>query len=133
MPVLFNEKGKTLMYIKLGGKDRALKFNYKTLGALEDYYDLDLESILSKLDGSVRVGTVTVFIWGMLKNKEGWADATITDIEDALDEELENENITLDELGAVLQKALDNSTILKKYIDEASNEKQKQVKRKGKK
>jgi hypothetical protein len=110
------------LYIKLDGKERELKFTYKTLKTLEDRYDIDLNEIIDKLNSGVRIETINTFIWAMLKNKNGWLEASIEDIEDAIDEAIENEEFGIDDLAEYLRDTLVNSVLLKNLMNKDQNQ-----------
>ena len=106
------------MYINLGGKDRVLKFNYKALDALGTHFDTDLTGIFEKISGDVRISTITAYVWAMLKNNEGWKDATFEDVEDAIDEAMEEGLLGLTELSSIIDKTLEKSVIIKKLLED---------------
>lgn len=100
------------MFLKLNGKEYELKFTYRTIRYLEDYYGMGIGSIFEKLDmNSVRA--LTVYAWAMLKHNDEWKNKTVEDVEDTLDKEIEEEALSITEIGDILGDVINNSTIVK--------------------
>lgn len=100
------------MFIKLNGKEYELKFTYRTIRYLENYYGMGISAIFKKLDME-SIDALTTFIWAMLKREEDWKNKTVDDVAEALENEIEAEELNLFKLAETLEAVISSSTILK--------------------
>jgi hypothetical protein len=100
------------MFIKLDGKEYEMKFTYRTIRYLENYYGMGISSIFQKLDME-SVDALTTFIWAMLKHHEDWKTKTVDDVAESMDNAIESEELNLLELTKTLEAVISNSMILK--------------------
>lgn len=97
--------------ITLSGSERELKFTFKSLRALEDYYKQPIAKVFEDKDRQESLENLTVFLWSCLRNKD--RSLTFDNVEDLLDESLENGDITFNDLSVKITEALNESVIVK--------------------
>lgn len=101
-----------MAFITLGGKEYELKFTYKSLRAIELHYGKGVFKVFAE-EGMDKLETINVFLWACLKREKAFKNKNVDDIVDLLDEALESEEVTLQDLTKALETAFTNSTLLK--------------------
>lgn len=71
-----------MQFIKVGGKERSLRYSYNSVCAIEDAFGMGMESIFSKEQVGFR--TTRILLWGALKTSQ--------------------RNITLDQAGDLIEE-----------------------------
>jgi hypothetical protein len=104
--------------IKLGGKERELKFSFSSLRALENHYKKPIDKIFSENFANVSLEILVVMLWACLRKAD--KRLTVEKVEELIDESLENEELTFEDLKNALLEAFNNSvfTKMKKESDE---------------
>jgi hypothetical protein len=104
--------------IKLGGKERELGFFFTSLRALENYYKKPIGKIFSENIASESIEALVVMLWACLYKYD--KKLTVEKIEELIDDSLENEELTFEDLKNALQEAFNNSVLtkVKKEADE---------------
>jgi Phage tail assembly chaperone protein, TAC len=104
--------------IKLGGKERELKFAFSSLRALEQYYKKPVGKVFSENIASESLEALVVMLWACLYKSD--KKLTVEKVEELIDESLENEELTFEDLKNALQEAFNNSVLTKakKEVDE---------------
>jgi hypothetical protein len=97
------------VYISLGGKERELRFSFLSFKALEQHYNKPAQKVFEDELASGKLSDLSVIIWACLRKEK----LTIGKVEELIDESIENEELTLDELGEKLSKAINESKIVK--------------------
>ncbi len=110
-----------MAFIKLNGKEYELKFTYKSLNALEKYYNKGVFKVFQE-ESLDKLETINVFLWACLKREKDFKNKTVDQFVDMLDEALESGELTLDALTKALEQAFNESTILKSAQAEAEGD-----------
>lgn len=95
--------------ITLGGKERALRFSFLSLKALEQHYGKSISKVFEEEVVKGGLNELTVLLWACLRKEK----LTIGKIEELIDNAIEDEEITMQELSESLQRALAESKIVK--------------------
>jgi Phage tail assembly chaperone protein, TAC len=104
--------------IKLGGKERELNFSFASLRAIENYYKKPIGKIFSENIASESIEALVVMLWACLYKSD--KKLTVEKVEELIDDSLENEELTFEDLKNALQEAFNNSVLtkVKKEADE---------------
>jgi hypothetical protein len=97
------------VYISLGGKERELRFSFLSFKALEQHYNKPAQKVFEEEMSSGKLSDLSVIIWACLRKEK----LTIAKVDDLIDEAIESEEITLEELSEKLSKAVSESKIAK--------------------
>lgn len=108
-----------MAFIKLDGEQYELKFTYLSLHAIEQHYKQGVFKVFREADLN-SLDTINTFIWACLRKERKLKNKTPFDIAVMIDNSIENEETTLEELAQALEEGFQNSTILKSAIEEQS-------------
>lgn len=97
------------VFINLGGKEREMKFTFLSFKALEQHYNKPVQKVFEEDLASGRLSDIVVIIWACLRKEK----LTITKIEEMIDEGIDNENFTFEELSDKMAKAISESKMMK--------------------
>jgi hypothetical protein len=100
--------------IMLGGKERALRFSFLSLKALETHYGKSISKVFDEEIAKGGLAELTVMLWACLRKEK----LTIGKVDELIDDSIENEEITMEELSERLQSALSESKIIKSQAKE---------------
>lgn len=100
-----------MVELTLGGKTYELRFSLKSMRTLEAHYKKPIGKIFKDKDSLESLETLIAFYYACMKSKA--KSLTMDKVEDLLDEALENEEITLEELSTKLSEVIDSSSIMK--------------------
>lgn len=103
--------------ITLGGKERALRFSFLSLKALEQHYGKAISKVFEEEVVKGGLSELTVLLWACLRKEK----LTIGKIEELIDNAIEDEEITMQELSESLQQALAESKIVKSAQQEGDD------------
>lgn len=95
--------------ITLGGKERALRFSFLSLKALETHYGKSISKVFDEEITKGGLGELSVMLWACLRKEK----LAIGKVEELIDDSIENDEITMTELSEKLQQALSESKIVK--------------------
>lgn len=103
--------------ITLGGKERALRFSFLSLKALETHYGKSISKVFEEEVVKGGLNELTVLLWACLRKEK----LTIGKIEELIDNAIEDEEVTMQELSEKLQAALAESKIVKSAQQEGDD------------
>lgn len=95
--------------VTLGGKRRELKFNFKSMLALEKHFQKPINQIFENEMQSQSLGTMIVVFWSFLINDD--KKITPNKVEDLISDSIDNGEITMEELGSKISETMDESLI----------------------
>ena len=97
------------VFISLGGKEREMRFSFLSFKALEQHYNKPAQKVFEEEMTSGRLTDIAVIIWACLRKEK----LTVNKVEELIDEAIENEEITFEELSEKLTKAIGESKMVK--------------------
>jgi hypothetical protein len=97
------------VFINLGGKEREMRFSFLSFKALEQHYNKPAQKVFEEEMSSGRLSDIAVIIWACLRKEK----LTVAKVEELIDESIENEEITFEELSEKLAKAVSESKMVK--------------------
>lgn len=97
--------------ITLGGKNREMRFSYKSMRTLEAHFKQPINKIMQQTEKLESLEALSAFYFACLKPKD--KSITFDKVEDLLDEALDSEEITITELSEKLKETIENATIIK--------------------
>ena len=99
------------IYLTLGGKERTLRFSFLSLKALEQHYGKPIGKVFADnlKEGEMMLSDITTFLWACLRKEK----LSVAKIEELIDESIENEELTIEELAQAIQKAVAESKVAK--------------------
>jgi hypothetical protein len=95
--------------IQLGGKERTLRFSFLSLKALEQHYNKPIQRVFDENMKDGGLDSVTALLWACLRKEK----LTMNKIDELIDNAIENEETTMDELNVKLKEAIESSRIVK--------------------
>jgi hypothetical protein len=98
------------VFINLGGKERELRFSFLSFKALEQHYNKPAQKVFEEEMQSGRISDIAVIIWACLRKEK----LAVGKVEELIDESIENDEITFEELSEKLSKAISESKMVKK-------------------
>lgn len=110
-----------MAFIKLNGEQYELKFSYLSLLAIEKHYKKGVFKVFHESDLN-SLETITTFIWACLRKEKKFKNKTPDDIAVLIDDAIEVEDTTLEELADALKDGFENSTILKNAVKQDEGE-----------
>jgi hypothetical protein len=97
------------VFISLGGKEREMKFSFLSFKALEQHYNKPAQKVFEEEMASGRISDIAIIIWACLRKEK----LTVSKVEELIDDAIETEEITLEELSEKLAKAIGESKMVK--------------------
>jgi hypothetical protein len=97
------------VFISLGGKEREMRFSFLSFKALEQHYNKPAQKVFEEEMSSGRLSDIAVIIWSCLRKEK----LTVGKVEELIDEAIESEEITFEELSGKLTKAISESKMVK--------------------
>lgn len=97
------------VFISLGGKEREMRFSFLSFKALEQHYNKPAQKVFEEEMTSGRLSDIAVIIWACLRKEK----LTVAKVEELIDEAIETEEITFEELSQKLSSAISESKMVK--------------------
>lgn len=97
--------------ITLGGKQREMRFSYKSMRTLETHFKQPINKVMKQTEKLESLEALSAFYFACLKPKD--KSITFEKVEDLIDEALDSEEITIAELSEKLKETIENATIVK--------------------
>lgn len=95
--------------INLGGKRRELKFNFKSMVALEKQYNKPIAKIFNEEMQSESLGNMVTMIWSALIHED--KKLTTNRVENMISDSIDNGELGMDDLGDAIKETMDDSLI----------------------
>lgn len=95
--------------VTLGGKERELRFSFLSLKSLEQHYGKPVQKVFEEDMAAGGLAQLTVLIWACLRKEK----LSLNKVEELIDDAIEDEEITMEELSTALTSALNDSKIIK--------------------
>lgn len=97
------------VFISLGGKEREMRFTFLSFKALEQHYNKPAQKVFEEELKSGRISDIAVIIWACLRKEK----LTVANVEELIDDAIESEELTFEELTENLTKAITESKMVK--------------------
>lgn len=97
------------VFISLGGKEREMRFSFLSFKALEQHYNKPAQKVFEEEMASGRLSDIAVIIWACLRKEK----LSVSKVEELIDEAIESEEITFEELSKKLAEAINASKMVK--------------------
>jgi hypothetical protein len=97
------------VFISLGDKEREMRFSFLSFKALEQHYNKPAQKVFEEEMSSGRLSDIAVIIWACLRKEK----LTVGKVEELIDEAIESDEITFEELSGKLTKAISESKMVK--------------------
>lgn len=95
--------------IQLGGKERELRFTYMSMKSLEAHYAKSIQRVFDEDFKDGGLDSVTMLLWACLRKEK----LTVAKIDQLIEDSIENEEITMKDIGDKLKVAIENSKVVK--------------------
>jgi hypothetical protein len=86
-----------------------MRFSFLSFKALEQHYNKPAQKVFEEEMTSGRLSDIAVIIWACLRKEK----LTVNKVEELIDEAIESEEITFEELSEKLAKAIGESKMVK--------------------
>ncbi|WP_158738625.1 hypothetical protein [Alteribacillus sp. YIM 98480] len=96
--------------IKLGGKTRKLRFSHIAMKTMEEYYSMSFAKIFNEVDVE-SIDNMGVMIWACMRRFD--KTLTIDEVDEWIDDSIEDEETTYEEIGEKIKTVFNNSTLAK--------------------
>lgn len=97
------------VFISLGGQEREMRFSFLSFKALEQHYNKPAQKVFEEEMKSGRISDIAVIIWACLRKEK----LSVAKVEELIDDAIENEELTFEELSEKLTKAITESKMAK--------------------
>lgn len=97
------------VFINLGKKEREMKFTFLSFKALEQHYKKPAQKVFEEEMASGHLSDIAVIIWACLRKEK----LTVAKVEELIDDAIEDEDVTFEELSDKLSKAIGESKMMK--------------------
>lgn len=95
--------------IQLGGKERELRFTYLSMKSLESHYAKSIQRVFDEDFKDGGLDSVTMLLWACLRKEK----LTVAKIDQLIEDSIENEEITMKDIGDKLKVAIEDSKVVK--------------------
>lgn len=95
--------------IQLGGKERELRFTYMSMKSLEAHYAKSIQRVFDEDFKDGGLDSVTMLLWACLRKEK----LTVAKIDQLIEDSIENEEITMKDIGDKLKVAIEDSKVVK--------------------